>query len=68
MVDESVKLSLTLLTFLVGLGLLLLGVYQTHGASVNAIMGVGGAFVVAATGYLSVWAMGLDDVSEGHAH
>ncbi len=66
MVGVSGPFTASVLAYALGLAVLLYGVYQTAGQSVNAAMAVGGVVVIAATAVLANAVIRLDEAVEGH--
>lgn len=60
MEDDVVPFALTLAGIVVGLAILVLGVMQNAGQSLNALMVVGGVVVLAAVGVLAGWSFSLE--------
>lgn len=61
MVDERLNFAVSMLGLVVGLGILLFGVAQNAGQSLNEAMIVGGVVVLAAFAAYTRWIMSLDE-------
>ncbi|WP_226012103.1 hypothetical protein [Halomicrobium salinisoli] len=66
MVEGAGPFAASVLAYVLGLAVLLYGVYQTAGQSVNAAMAVGGLVVVAATAVLANAVIRIDEAVERH--
>lgn len=66
--DESTTFALATLAVVVGLAILLVGVYQTAGQAVNTPMIAGGVVILAGLGALTAGVLGLEDPHEGEEH
>lgn len=66
MVDERLNFAVSMLGLVVGLAILLFGVMQNAGQSLNEAMIVGGVVVLAAFAIYTRWIMGLDEPADGH--
>lgn len=64
MADESRMLGLATIGVIIGAGVLLYGVKQTNGETLNAVMVAGGAVILIATGLLSAAVSRLDWAGE----
>lgn len=60
MADDLLPFGLTLGGIVIGLVILVLGVMQNAGQSLNALMVIGGAIALAAVGVLAGWALRLE--------